>query len=203
MNSNIVKTARRHLRSTDSVMARLVERYEPHILSSAKAQPRYHALVRAIINQQLSVKAGRTIEKRLQEKQGGRYFKAEQLLKLKDTVLRECGISHNKIRYIHTLSRAVVSGELNFRKLAQQDDDGVRDTLTQYPGIGRWSADIFLITSLRRLDVLPLGDLVLRRSMQRHYRLPDEADQEKYLTIAEAWRPYRTVASYYLWAASG
>ncbi len=184
-------------------MARLVKRYRPYIFSAAKAQPHYHSLVRAIINQQLSVKAGRTIEKRLQEKHGGRYFKAGQLLKLKDTVLRECGISHNKIRYIHALSRAVVSGELNFRKLAQQDDDGVRDTLTQYPGIGHWSADMFLITSLRRLDVLPLGDLVLRRSMQRHYRLSDEVGRDEYVTIAQAWRPYRTVASYYLWAASG
>ena len=203
MHTDLVKTARRHLRNADSVMAQLVERYEPHIFSAAKAQPHYHALVRAIINQQLSVKAGRTIEKRLQEKHGGRYFKAEQLITLKDTVLRECGISHNKIRYIHTLSRAVVSGKLNFRSLAKQDDDGVRDTLTQYPGIGPWSADMFLITSLRRLDVLPLGDLVLRKSIHRHYRLRDEASQDEYVAIAEAWRPYRTVASYYLWAASG
>lgn len=179
-------------------MARLIKRCDPLSLSTS-SQPHYHALVRAIINQQLSVKAGRTIEKRIQEKHGGRYFKAEKLLKLKATTLRGCGISQNKIRYIHTLAQAILDGELNFRKLVKQDDDSIRHTLTQFPGIGPWSTDMFLITSLRRPDIFPIEDLVLRKSMQRHYRLADSTKRDAYITIAEAWRPFRTIASYYLW----
>lgn len=201
MDKILLSTAKRYLRKTDAVMAQLIKRCDPITLTTT-SQPYYHALVRTIINQQLSVKAGRTIEKRIQEKHGGRYFKAEKLLKLKDTVLRECGISHNKIRYIQTLAQAITDGELNFRKLAKQDDDSIRNTLIQYPGIGQWSADMFLIISLRRPDVFPVGDLVLRKSMQHHYRLPDDTKHDKYISIASAWQPYRTIASYYLWKAS-
>jgi len=201
MDKSLLNTAKQHLRKTDSVMLRLTKEAELPT-PSASGQPHYHALVRAIINQQLSVKAGRTIEKRLLNAQGGRYFNAVKLLQLKATALRECGISHNKIRYIHTLAQAITDGELNFRKLAKQDDDRVRDTLTRYPGIGQWSADMFLISSLRRPDVFPIGDLVLRKAMQRHYQLPDSTNQETYVSIAEAWRPYRTIASYYLWTST-
>ena len=78
----------------------------------------------------------------------------------------------------------------------------MRRTLVQYPGIGPWSADMFLIQAMGRTDILPLGDLVLRKSMQRHYQLANDSDDHAYLNIAEAWRPYRTLASQYLWAAS-
>jgi len=201
MDKILLNSAKRHLRKADSVMLRLTKHGVPPTPATT-GQPHYHALVRAIINQQLSVKAGRTIEKRLQKAQGGRYFNADKLLKLKETVLRECGISYNKIRYIHTLAQAITDGELNFRKLAKQDDDRVRDTLIQYPGIGQWSADMFLINSLRRPDVFPIGDLVLRKAMQRHYQLPESINREAYVSIAEAWRPYRTIASYYLWTST-
>jgi len=198
MDKSLLNIAKRHLRNTDSVMRRLTKGAELPT-PSASGQPHYHALVRAIINQQLSVKAGRTIEQRLLRLHGGRYFKADSVLKLKQESLRECGISYNKIRYIRTLAQAITDGELSFRKLARQDDDKVRDTLTQYPGIGQWSADMFLINSLRRPDVFPIDDLVLRKTMQRHYRLADSTKRDAYVAIAEAWRPYRTIASYYLW----
>lgn len=201
MDKKLLITARRHLRKTDNVMFRLTKAGVLPV-PSATGQPHYHALVRAIINQQLSVKAGRTIEKRLLTVQGGRYFKAEKTLGIKETVMRQCGISYNKIRYIRTLARAVTDGELNFRKLAKQDDDRVRDTLTQYPGIGQWSADMFLINSLQRPDVFPIDDLVLRKAVQRHYRISEQAKRDRYVALAEAWRPYRTIASYYLWTAS-
>ena len=182
-------------------MADIIKQSDPIALST-NTSPHYHCLVRAIINQQLSVKAGRTIEKRALLKNGGRYFNAEKILKLKNSILRECGLSHNKIRYVHTLAKAIVDGELNFRKLTKQNDETIRSTLMEYPGIGQWSADMFLITSLHRQDIFPVGDLVLRKSMQRHYQIPDTAKYDNYHAIANTWQPYRTIASFYLWKNS-
>lgn len=201
MDATLINAASRHLRKTDPVMSQLIK-HNGQPVFTRKRLPHYHSLVRAIINQQLSVKAGHTIEKRLLERQGGRFFKAEAILTLEPAVIRSCGLSNNKVRYIHTLAQAVACGELNFRKLAKRDDDSVRDALILYPGIGQWSADMFLITSLRRPDVFPVGDLVLRKSMQHHYQLADGFPHADYVSIAENWRPYRTIASYYLWNAS-
>ena len=197
MDSILLNRAKRHFRKSDKVMARLIEKV--NLTLSKSSRPHYHSLVRAIISQQLSVKAAATIEKRLLIQHGGRYFNAGTILKLKATTMRECGISHKKIHYIHTLANAVVNGELNFRSLAKQDDDTVSNTLTQYPGIGPWSADMFLINSLRRPNIFPIGDLVIRQSMQHHYQLADDTKHDKYISIANVWQPYRTIASFYLW----
>ncbi len=205
MHSATLTQAKRHLRKADPVMARLIDLHDPY--SSARDQarrpPYFHTLVQSIINQQLSVKAARTISERLRRSQGGGPFNAARLLALRPTTLRGCGISNNKVRFIHTLARAQRSGDLNFRSLVRADDDTVRAVLTQYPGIGHWSADMFLMFGLHRPDVLPLGDLALRKSFQRLYRLADNAGDNVYLEIASLWRPYRTVASRYLWAALG
>jgi len=201
MDVTLINAATRHLSKTDNVMARLIRQCEPIILSATK-KPHYHSLVVAIINQQLSVKAGRTIEKRLQEKHGGRVFTAERILNLNDSEIRECGLSNNKVRYISTLAQAIVDGELNFRKLARLDNESVSKALIQYPGVGQWSVDLFLINSLRRADVFPIGDLVLRKSMQQHYQLTDITKHDEFIAIAEAWRPFRTIASYYLWKSN-
>jgi len=201
MDKNLINAAHRHFRKTDSVMADLIKQSGP-ITSNRPKQPYYHALVSAIINQQLSYKAGQTIEKRLLEKQSGRFFRADKLLELKTTEIRSCGLSGNKVRYICTLAQAIADGELNFRKLVHKSDDAVREVLIQYPGIGQWSVDMFLMFSLQRPDVFPVGDLVIRRSIQQHYRLSGDAKHGEYFDIAEAWRPYRSIASFYLWKMS-
>ncbi len=203
MHTAAITRAKRHLRKADPVMARLIALHDPYAPGRVKIRrpPYFHTLVQSIINQQLSIKAAQTISGRLRLSQGGSYFNAERLLALRPTALRRCGISHNKVRFIRTLSRAMRSGDLNFRSLARADDDTVRFVLTQYPGIGHWSADMFLMFGLHRPDILPLGDLALRKSMQRVYRLAENAGDDVYLDIATAWRPYRTVASRYLWAA--
>ncbi len=182
-------------------MANIIKQCGPITLNKSKP-PHYHALVSAIINQQLSVKAGRTIEKRLLDKHGGRFFRAENILELKTTVMHECGLSNNKVRYICTLAQAITEGELNFRKLSRKNNDDVRDELIQYPGIGQWSVDMFLMFSLQRADIFPIGDLVIRRSMQQYYPLDNETKHDKYMSIADAWRPYRSIASFYLWKMS-
>lgn len=198
MDKNLLNAAHRHFRKTDKVMAKIIKQCVPIALSKSKP-PHYHTLVSAIINQQLSVKAGRTIEKRLLDKNGGRFFRAENILELKTTAIRECGLSNNKVRYICTLAQAITDGELNFRKLSRKNDDDVRDELIQYPGIGQWSVDMFLMFSLQRTDIFPIGDLGIRRSMQQHYQLADDAKHDKYISIADAWRPYRSIACFYLW----
>ncbi len=201
MDKNLLKVAHYHLRKTDKVMSDIIKQCGP-IAPVKSKPPHYHALVSAIINQQLSVKAGRTIEKRLLDKHGGRFFRVENILELKTTAIRECGLSNNKVRYICTLAQAVTDGELNFRKLSHKNDDDVRDELIQYPGIGQWSVDMFLMFSLQRADVFPIGDLVIRRSMQQYYQLAGETKHSRYISIAEAWRPYRSIASFYLWKTS-
>jgi DNA-3-methyladenine glycosylase II len=201
MDKNIIGAAHRHFQKTDRVMAKIIKQCGAITINKSKP-PHYHALVSAIINQQLSVKAGRTIEKRLLDKNGGRFFKAENILKLETTVIRGCGLSNNKVGYIRTLAEAIQDGELNFRKLSRKTNNDVRDELIKYPGIGQWSVDMFLMFSLQRLDVFPIGDLAIRRSMQQHYQLPGDAKHEKYISIAEGWRPYRSIASFYLWKMS-
>jgi len=201
MDIKLINAARQHFHKKDAVMAGLIKQCGP-ITTSRARQPHYHALVSAIINQQLSYKAGKTIEKRLLQKHGGRFFRAEKLLELKTTEIRSCGLSENKVRYICTLAQAIVDGELNFRKLVRKSDEAVRDELIKYPGIGQWSVDMFMMFSLHRPDVFPIGDLVIRRSIQQHYQLPDDAKHDKYIAIAEAWRPYRSIASFYLWKMS-
>ncbi len=201
MEKILLNAAHRHFRKTDKVMAGIIKQCPP-ITSGTSKQPHYHALVSAIINQQLSFKAGRTIEKRLLKKHGGRFFNAEKLLQLKNADIRECGLSSNKVRYIITLAQAIADGELNFRKLVRKSDDDVRDELIRYPGIGQWSVDMFLMFSLQRTDVFPIGDLVIRRSMQHHYQLAEDVKHHEYISIAETWRPYRSIASFYLWKMS-
>lgn len=198
MDKDLLNAAHRHFIKTDKVMAKIIRQCGPVSISKSKP-PHYHALVSAIINQQLSVKAGRTIEKRLLDKHGGRFFRAENILQLKTTVIRECGLSNNKVRYICTLARAITDGELNFRNLSGKTDDDVRDVLIQYPGIGQWSVDMFLMFSLQRADIFPVGDLAIRRSMQQYYQLAEKTSHDKYISIADAWRPYRSIASFYLW----
>jgi DNA-3-methyladenine glycosylase II len=183
MDDDLMNAALRHIRKKDKVMSALIRKHGP-IITRTSRLPHYHGLVRAIINQQLSVKAGRTIEKRLRQAQGGRHFNAGKILELKPSTMRDCGLSGNKVSYIRTLAEAINTGELNFRKLNNQEDHDVRDTLIQYPGIGQWSADIFLMTSMQRTDIFPIGDLVLRRSMQQHHRLDQDEKHEHYLTIA-------------------
>ena len=201
MDKALLDAAHLHFQKTDKVMSNIIKHCGPVILSKSKP-PHYHALVSAIINQQLSVKAGRTIERRLLDKNRGRFFRAESILELETMVIRECGISTNKVHYICTLAQAIKDGELNFRSLSRKNDEGVRDELIQYPGIGQWSVDMFLMFSLRRADIFAIGDLAIRRSIRQCYQLADDAKHDEYISIADVWRPYRSIACFYLWKMS-
>ena len=199
-----LRTAEIELQMSDPVIARLIEQHGPCTLFSKNSlihKPHFHVLVWAIINQQLSVASARSIEDKLADQLKSETFALDPIQVLDDQHLAACGISRQKIRYIRTLCDAISSGEIDLKKIKKMDNERVFDTLSALSGIGPWTVDMFLMFSLGRLDVLPLGDLALRKSIEHHYELPNNPAIQDYHAIADRWRPYRTVSSWYLWAA--
>ena len=199
----------KHLRKADPVIKSLIDKIGPCTLfekNSLIHKPRFHALVWAILNQQLSVKAAQSIENKLlallascNTKPG--QFEIQAIVSLSGKELASCGLSRQKIRYLHVLCTAIQSGQVSLDALDKMDNESIAELLRPLPGIGPWTIDMFLMFSLARLDVLPLGDLALRKAFELHYPLPETAPLQDYLAIAKTWQPYRTVASWYLWAA--
>lgn len=164
-------------------------------------KPHFHTLVWAIINQQLSVKAAQTIEQRLLKHLNTDIVEPAHLHRIREQTLRRCGLSGAKARYIREAGRRVRSGELDLDALENLDDQSASEQLMALPGVGRWTADMLLMFSLGHLDILPIGDLALRKSIQTQYQLPETAGPEIFLALAQTWRPYRSIASWYYWAA--
>lgn len=158
----------------------------------------YRSLINAIITQQLSSAAADSISKKFQKLYQG-YPKPIDVISTPDSKLRSAGLSQMKVTYIKDLSEKIQSKELRIRSLKDKSDEDVISHLTQVKGIGRWTAEMFLIFSLGRLDVLPVGDLGLKKGMRRLYCMPDLPEKEEIERIAEKWRPYRTVATWYIW----
>ncbi|MGB5534687.1 MAG: DNA-3-methyladenine glycosylase [Thiogranum sp.] len=198
--SSRIRKAERHLKSVDPTLAEVMLRYGPCTLM-LDPRPHFHTLVWAIINQQLSVKAAQAIEARLQARLDAGIFQPGHFHRVHARTLRSCGLSGAKIRYIREIARRLRAGELDLKQLETLDDEQAAELLMDLPGVGRWTADMLLMFSLGRMDVLPVGDLALRKSIRLHYRLPVDVGHEVYLKLAEAWRPYRTIASWYYWAA--
>jgi DNA-3-methyladenine glycosylase II len=186
----------------DPVMAALVRRIGP-LDHAARRRGRpddaYGSLVRTIVGQQLSTKAARTIYARLAALFDDRPPTPAELLAAEDEVLREVGLSRQKIGYLRDLAARVRCGELELHALQELTDEEVSREITAVKGLGRWSADMFLIFHLRRPDVLPVGDLGIRRAVERAYGLPGLPDQDTLRSLAGPWRPHRTLASLYLW----
>jgi len=160
----------------------------------------YGALVRAIVGQQLSVLAARAIYGRLIERFSGRPPTPAEILADDPEELRAAaGLSRAKVRYLRSLAEHVISGELELERLDQLSDEQAIAELTAVKGIGEWSAHMFLMFQLDRPDVLPVGDLGIRRAIERAYQLPELPQPAEMERIAEPWRPYRTLASRYLW----
>lgn len=199
-----VRKAESALQKSDPVIARLIEQHGPCTLYGADSlvhKPHYHVLVWAIINQQLSVASALSIETRMAKLLATDTFEPDAFRGLDDQQLAACGLSRQKIRYLRALGAAVINGELDLQQLSRLDNQQIADKLSPQPGIGPWTIDMFLMFSLGRLDVLPLGDLALRKSIAQHYGLPDQPLPRDYHAIADRWRPYRTISSWYLWAA--
>ncbi|HET8567801.1 MAG TPA: DNA-3-methyladenine glycosylase [Candidatus Limnocylindria bacterium] len=165
-----------------------------------RGRPRdpFGSLLRSIVGQQLSVAAARSIFARLVEANGGTSPTPEELLRLRAGTLRRAGLSAAKVEYVRDLARHVLRGDLELRALRRLDDEEAIERITAVKGLGRWTAEMFLMFHLRRPDVFPVGDLGVRRAIERAYGREMPTPQEL-RAIAERWRPYRTLASLYLW----
>lgn len=159
----------------------------------------FQSIVEAIMYQQLAGSAADAIHGRFMKIYGNKFPTPARPLKTPAEKLRSAGLSGKKTEYIHDLARRVHAGSIDLAALASMADGQVVEKLTEVKGIGRWTAEMFLIFCLGRPDVLPVGDLGLRRAMQKLYRLRSLPEPEKMERIAEPWRPYRSVATWYLW----
>jgi len=191
--------ARRLLMRRDPVLAALIKRHGACGLAAAQRADHLTALVRAITFQQLSTKAASTIYSRLAALMPDGHPDPRVLASLTDDQYRAVGMSRQKIAYLRDLAEHVQNRTLDLDALDRLSDDEVAAALTKVKGIGRWSADMFLMFRLHRPDVLPGGDLGIVVAIQRLYRLRKRPDARRVLKIGEAWRPYRSVASWYLW----
>jgi DNA-3-methyladenine glycosylase II len=160
---------------------------------------RYRALVEAIITQQLSGSAADSIIKKFKSLYNSSFPRPIAVIKTSDSKLRKTGLSKMKILYIKELSKKIESRELNIRAISKLSDEQVIEKLTMVKGIGIWTAEMFLIFSLGRLDVLPVGDLGLRKGIQQMFSLQEVPKADYIEKVAEKWKPYRTIATWYLW----
>ncbi|MCS7046078.1 MAG: DNA-3-methyladenine glycosylase [Gemmataceae bacterium] len=193
--------ARRHLARHDAVMKRLIDSIGPCTLHPD--HDHFGTLVRSIIAQQISTKAARAIAERLVKVLGRRGLRPESILEASDETLRGAGLSANKARSLRDLAQKCCDGHVPLRRLADLDDEAVVETLTLVHGIGRWTAEMFLIFSLGRLNVLPVGDYGLRAGVQKHYQLGRLPDRDTLTALAQPWRPFCSIATWYIWRSFG
>lgn len=195
----------RHLKQADPVLRRIIEREGPCQLRREYEKDQFGALVDAIIYQQLAYKAAATIAGRFRQiyaKAGdtkGRLPTPAQLAATPTRKLRSAGLSRQKIGYLRDLARKAAAGSLKLGRFDGMTDSEVAENVTQVKGIGPWTADMFNMFSLNRPDVLPVGDLGLQYGIKEAYKLRKLPSPQRMLKMAEPWRPYRSVATWYLW----
>jgi DNA-3-methyladenine glycosylase II len=198
--------ARAALATADPAMAALIERVgeidiETRLRRRSEERPAdaYGALLRAIVGQQLSTKAARTIYGRVRDLFGGSTPSPEQLLEASEEDLRGCGLSGRKVEYVRDLATHVLEGELELERLGELSDEEVIEEIVAVRGLGQWTAEMFLIFHLERPDVLSGGDLGIRKAVQLEYGLAEMPTPQRVLDMGEIWRPHRSLASLYLW----
>jgi DNA-3-methyladenine glycosylase II len=192
-----MKKALKHLQTADPVLGTIIERVGPFRMQYR--EPSFQTLVRSIVYQQLSGKAASTIFNRLIAAAKADPLTPEAVLRLRPARMRTLGLSKQKLTYIRELARMTRDGLVRFDHAESTADAAIIEHFTQVKGVGVWTAQMFLIFALRRLDILPTGDLGVRAAIKKAYNLaelPTPAEMEK---IAASWRPYCSVASWYLW----
>ena len=192
--------ARRALARRDPILRDLMRRQGACGLAASQRTDPFQALVHAIISQQLSTRAAATIASRVDALLGGVPTPAT-LADVSDVQLRGAGLSGQKVSYLRALRTHVTNGLLVLGALDDMPDEAVIAALTEVKGIGRWTAEMFLMFRLLRPDVLPVGDLGIGKAVQRAYRLRTFPSPTRLLRLGESWRPYRSVACWYLWAS--
>ncbi len=192
-----VRTAQLHLKKNDPVMRKIIREVGPFTLKVQRKH--YEMLVRSIVSQQISTAAAKTILARFRESLEPDGFCPDQISKMTVNKLRKVGISQQKAGYVLDLAKKVSSGVVDLRKISRSDDASVIESLTTVKGIGVWTAQMFLIFSLGRMDVLPVGDLGLQKAVQKNWSLDELPKPAEVETVAAPWRPYASIATWYLW----
>ena len=191
-----MKEAIQHLKRSDPVLSEIIDRVGDYGIEFR--DPNFETLVKSIVYQQLSGRVASVIFGRVVKAAGGK-LTPESILKLRPGRMRALGLSGQKTAYIRDLARHTRDGKVDFAELLALSDEAVIERLTEVKGVGVWTAHMFLIFALRRTDVLPLGDLGIRAAIRKAYgfaELPEAAEMQ---ALAARWRPYCTVASWYLW----
>ncbi len=191
------KKAVRHLARRDDVLKDLIKRVGPCTLEINPDG--FSVLARSIISQQISTKAAQAIQGRLIAALGGSALRPRAILQTSLETLREVGLSANKAQALQDLSEKCVSGAVPLKKLPTMPDEEVIETLLPVRGIGRWTAEMFLMFRLHRPDVLPVGDLGIVTAVQKAYGLRKRPTPERLRKLGDAWKPYRSIACWYLW----
>ncbi len=185
-----------HLRRSDPILSEIIDRVGEYQIRFR--EPDLETLVKSIVYQQLSGRVASVIFARLVKAAGG-ILTSESILKLRPYRMRAVGLSAQKTAYIRDLARHARDGRVVFEDLRTLPDEQVLKTLTQVKGIGVWTVHMFLIFALQRTDVLPTGDLGIRNAIRKAYKLAELPQPSEMEAMAAAWRPYRTIASWYLW----
>lgn len=196
--SNIIAVATAYLSDIDPTMRSTIELIGPCTLQPDPDV--FEALVDAIISQQISVKAADAIVARLRAALPEKKITPAALQPFEHDALRALGLSTPKAKYIRNLTERVNSGQLDLEQLVSKDDESVIKELTAVPGIGRWTSEMILIFCLARPDVLPVDDLGFLEGVREAYNLPARPTRKEMLARGEVWRPYRTFATWYMWA---
>ncbi len=192
--------AEKFLKKVDPILAKIIAKVE---LKERKAHKRYfESLCVSIINQQLSTKAAASIVKKFESLfKGVKFPTPELVLRKSDAKLRTAGLSFQKISYIKSLAALVAKEKIDFKKFAKLTDEEIIVLLTEVKGIGRWTAEMFLMFCLNRPDIFSHGDLGLKNAVKKLYKLDAKLHSKKYHRLVESWSPHRTTAARYLWAS--
>ena len=198
-------TERAYLRDADPVLAAMIDKhpdFDPRAwMKQLPPLDAYGALLFQVIGQQLSVSATRAILAKLEAVFGGRLPEPEDIVNADPERVRSSGLSRRKVETLRVLAARFAAGDFTDEFFRRSSDEEIEAALTAIPGIGPWTVRGFLIIALNRPDVLPTGDLALRRQVQHAYGLDKMPDEQQFLQIAEAWRPYRSLAVMYLFAS--
>ena len=198
LSPSLIRKAVRHLKSSDRILASLIREHDTCTLTPALDNP-FHALASSIISQQISAHAARAIKGRMFDLLGDSQFTPEGILKMSPRGYRTAGLSRAKIEYIRKLALAVRNGDLNLSSLAGCEEEEVISKLMTLSGVGRWTAEMFLIFGLGKPDVLSVSDAGLKKAFKLAYNLREMPSADEMISMGEPWRPYRSVASWYLW----
>ena len=188
-----------YLKKQDKILKNVIDKIGYCALDHTEREP-FDTLASSIISQQLSIKAANTIKNRILESiEITRPLQPESFAGISVEQLRTCGLSKAKSNYLILLGKNIINNDLNLDELKQMDDEEVIKELSKQPGIGRWTSEMFLIFCLGREDVLSLADVGLRRAAMGIYKLDRKPTDSEFIKIAKNWKPFRSIASWYLW----